>query len=174
MPPKVRITKEQLLNKAFEIMKTEGFSQITARRLAKELGCSTQPVYYAFKNMADLKKELYKISTTYFEERVKSLKGITAPELDFLEAGVAYIQAAKQEHNLFHFICMENNYALGSVSDLVRDVPLPPNQARLFLNLWLYAHGIACIIANNDVAFRDDEIRELLLNAYKGFSAPQE
>lgn len=170
MPPKAKITKEQIVDKAFEILKSEGFVGITTRRLSKELNCSTQPIYYIFKNMDDLKKELYKKGTAYFEKCVMDLKGKSRPELDFLEVGIAYIKAAKKEQKIFQFICMENNYTMNGVTELVRGVPLPENQARIFLNMWLYSHGIACIVSNNDVKFNEDEIRKLLVDAYKGFA----
>ncbi len=169
MPPKVRITKEQIIDKAFEILKAEGFSSISARRLSKELNCSTQPIYYIFENMEDLKKGLYRKGCAYFEQRVMELKDKSRPELDFLEVGVAYIKGAKLEHNIFHFICMENNYTMKGVSELVSGVPLMKAQAEIFLNVWLYAHGIASIIANNDVVFNEEEIRKLLKKAYRGF-----
>ncbi len=157
------------MNKAFEILKKEGFSGITARKLSKELHCSTQPIYYVFKNMDDLKKELYIKGKDYFEKYVMNLKEKSRPELDFLEVGVAYIKGAKLEQKIFHFICMENNYSMNGVSELVSGASLPEKHAGIFLNMWLYAHGIACIISNKDVALNEDEIRKILINAYKGF-----
>lgn len=171
MPPKVRITKDQIINRAFEILKAEGFAGITARRLSKELNCSTQPIYYIFQNMDDLKKELYKIGVVYFEKCVMELAMITRPNIDSPEIGIAYIKAAKIEQKIFHFICMENNYTMQGVSELVNGTQLPKERAEIFLNMWLYAHGIASIIANNDVLFNEEEIRKLLLNAYKGFAS---
>ncbi|MEN6316240.1 MAG: hypothetical protein ABFD25_18575 [Clostridiaceae bacterium] len=170
MPPKARITKEQIVGKAFEILKLEGFAGITARRLSKELNCSTQPIYSIFEDMDDLKKELYAKSKVYFEKCVMDIKDKSKPELDFLEIGVAYIKCSKKEQKIFHFICMENNYTMNGVAELVSGAPLPEKQAGIFLNMWLYAHGIACIISNNDVTFNENEIRKLLMNAYKGFS----
>jgi hypothetical protein len=171
MPPKAKITKEQIIDKAFEILKTEGFAGITARRLSKELNCSTQPIYSIFDDMYALKKELYAKSKVYFEKSVMDIKATSKPELEFLEIGVAYIKCSKKEQKIFHFICMENNYAMSGVSQLVSGSSLMEKQAEIFLNMWLYAHGIACIISNNDVAFNEEEIRKLLINAYKGFSS---
>lgn len=169
MPPKAKITKEQIVEKAFEIVRAEGFQGITARRLSTELGCSTQPVYYYFKNMEDLKKELYQKGRAYFIDYVKSIeKKVEGPEI-FLEAGVAYIKGAKQEQKLFHFICMENNYALSGIADLMRGTSLPEKEANLFLNIWIYAHGIASIVSNNDVPVNEEEIRKMLIQAYLGF-----
>ncbi|MFR5123406.1 MAG: TetR/AcrR family transcriptional regulator [Neglectibacter timonensis] len=60
MPPKVKIPKEAIIEKAFELTKVYGFEKVTARLLASELKCSTQPVFHAFRNMEELKEEVYK------------------------------------------------------------------------------------------------------------------
>ena len=51
MPPKVKIPREAIIEKAFELTKAYGFEKVTARFLASELKCSTQPVFHAFSNM---------------------------------------------------------------------------------------------------------------------------
>jgi AcrR family transcriptional regulator len=49
MPPKVRITKEDIINAAIEIVRKDGAQAINARNLAAYLNCSTQPVFSNFK-----------------------------------------------------------------------------------------------------------------------------
>ena len=56
MPPKVKITKEMIIDVAFEIARSEGAENINARTVSKKLGCSTQPVMYHFKTIEELKK----------------------------------------------------------------------------------------------------------------------
>lgn len=56
MPPKVKITKEMIIDAAFEIARSEGAENINARTVSKKLGCSTQPVMYHFKTIEELKK----------------------------------------------------------------------------------------------------------------------
>ena len=55
MPPKVKITKEMIIDAAFEIARSEGAENINARTVSKKLGCSTQPVMYHFKTIEELK-----------------------------------------------------------------------------------------------------------------------
>jgi len=169
MPPKAKVVKEQIVDKAFSILRKEGFQGLTVRRLAGELGCSTQPIYYYFSNMEELKKELYVKAREFFVEYVRSIELPASKESQFLEAGVAYIKGAKQENQLFHFICLEHNYALEEIHDLMKGTHLSLKESDLFLNLWLYAHGIACIVANNDVPVNEDEVRTLLTRAFLGF-----
>lgn len=54
MARKETITKNDILNAAFEMARTEGFSQVSARTLAAKAGCSTQPIFRVYKNMEEL------------------------------------------------------------------------------------------------------------------------
>ena len=44
MPPKVKITKENIVETAIELIKKEGEVSLNARSIASSLGCSTQPI----------------------------------------------------------------------------------------------------------------------------------
>ena len=51
MPAVRKVSKEQIIDAAVEVLRDDGFSAINARSVAKKLGCSTQPIYFSFKNM---------------------------------------------------------------------------------------------------------------------------
>ncbi len=55
MPAKAKVTKEMIIDAAFEIAKEMGAENIYARTISQKLGCSTQPVLYHFKTIEDLK-----------------------------------------------------------------------------------------------------------------------
>lgn len=61
MPAVRKVSKEQIIDAAVEVLRDDGFSAITARSVAKKLGCSTQPIYFSFKNMDELKAALISI-----------------------------------------------------------------------------------------------------------------
>ena len=44
MPAIAKVTKEMIIEAAFEIAKEMGAESITARTVSQKLGCSTQPV----------------------------------------------------------------------------------------------------------------------------------
>ena len=50
MPPKAKITKDMILNAAFEVARETGADHINARTVAKKLNCST-PVSYTHLRM---------------------------------------------------------------------------------------------------------------------------
>ena len=51
MPPKAKITRDMIIDAAFEIARNEGAENINARNVSKQLSCSTQPVMYHFKTI---------------------------------------------------------------------------------------------------------------------------
>ena len=58
MPPNPAITKEFILEKAFNLVREQGYQQLTARNLASYMNCSTMPIYSQIKNMQDLEREV--------------------------------------------------------------------------------------------------------------------
>ncbi len=65
MPPKPKITKEMIVDTAFNIVQKEGADKVTARSISEQLNCSTQPVLYYFSTVEDIKKAIYKKADEY-------------------------------------------------------------------------------------------------------------
>ena len=55
MPPKVKITKEDVINAAVDIVRESGAEALNARIIASVLKCSTQPVFSNFATMDELR-----------------------------------------------------------------------------------------------------------------------
>ena len=45
MPAIKKINKEDIINASVEIVRKEGITGLNARKIAKNLGCSTQPLH---------------------------------------------------------------------------------------------------------------------------------
>ncbi len=60
MPAIAKVTKEMIIDAAFEIAKEMGAENINARTVSQKLGCSTQPVLYHFKKIEDVRITAYK------------------------------------------------------------------------------------------------------------------
>ena len=58
MARKCAYTKEMILEAAIKLFKKEGSDAITAKNIAKELGCSVAPIYSVYLSLDDLKKDL--------------------------------------------------------------------------------------------------------------------
>ena len=48
MPPKIQIPKEKILRTGLDLVIREGYEVINIKRLAQEIGCSTQPISWSF------------------------------------------------------------------------------------------------------------------------------
>ena len=66
MPTTIKISKQMISDAAFEIAREKGVDQISNRELAKILNCSIRPIYYQFKNVEELNKELNEKIEEYF------------------------------------------------------------------------------------------------------------
>ena len=58
MPTKIKISKDMILDAAFEIVRKDGMEKLSNRELASKLKCSIRPIYYQFENVEEMQKEL--------------------------------------------------------------------------------------------------------------------
>jgi AcrR family transcriptional regulator len=58
MGPKIKFTREQIIDAAFEIAQAEGIDSITMRKIAEKMGSSVAPIYVNFKNVDELNEAL--------------------------------------------------------------------------------------------------------------------
>lgn len=57
MPAKIVFDKERVIDAALKIAENNGLEALNARSLAKEIGCSTQPIYLRYPDMSAVKAE---------------------------------------------------------------------------------------------------------------------
>ena len=80
----------------------EGNQALTIGRLAKELGCSTQPISWTFGSMEAFREEFAEYVLREFNSR-EVPHGTGAVQM-FAAVGLRYLRAAFDEPNLIHFI----------------------------------------------------------------------
>lgn len=176
MPAKRKIQKEDILQASISIISQEGLSALNARKIAKKLGCSTQPLFYLYENMDDLKKDVIDEIVKIFDREV--LKSETG-QLEYKDIGINYIHFAKEEPELFKIMFNRkiNEGAFdfidltGSAKTILETISkqtgMSNEDAKQFhLRMWLYVNGIASLVANQTVKFNDGEITELLKDQY--------
>jgi len=180
MPPKVKISKESIMEAAFQLLKEEGISKLNARGLAKSLKCSVQPIFRTFHQMDNLKKELYNYVERLFDEFMES--GMQKHQIPFLGIGLAYIEFAKTEKNLFKFLFMSDEFKGRNLLQMIKDESSQEiisiisamsglnfeQSQELFLSVWLITHGIASLMATNDCDLEESQIEVILMNAFTG------
>ena len=181
MPPRIKVSKEQVLNTAFEMTREEGFNALTARKLAAKLGSSTQPIFRAYENMDTLKEDLFYKSVDFFSENM--LKSLGSGEPAYLSMGRAYIELAKGERHLFELVASVEEHQgeeiheflqKGDCRNLLEKLPdvshLDIEQKReLFRMVWMFTHGVATQVTGKRIELDEDRIRDMLERAYKGF-----
>jgi AcrR family transcriptional regulator len=89
---------------AFRIIREKGRDKLSARSLARELKCSTMPVYSYLKSMKtlvnDLEEKAIDLMLTY--------QTTSSTGQPFLDMGLGYVLFARNEQNLFRFLFMES------------------------------------------------------------------
>ena len=114
MPPKVKITKADIIETALQILRKGGDSTINARGIAKSLCCSTQPVFSNFATMEELYKAVtesaYELYLGFLKREMESEK---YPK--YKSFGMAYIRFAREESELFKFLFMRDRRGEGFV-----------------------------------------------------------
>lgn len=180
MPAIAKVTKEMIIDAAFEIAKEMRAENITARTVSQKLGCSTQPVLYHFKTIEDVRIAAHKKASEFHMNYVTNLSG--KYERPMLEVGMRHIQFAVEEKNLFCFLFHSNYYTGVSLSDwftggifdslfpiLKRQAKVDERQAySIFSQIFLVTHGIASLLANNAMVYDEAYCINTLSNAYFG------
>ena len=113
--PKQRITKEMVVNAAFEIARSDGMEQVMVKNIAEKIGCSVQPIYSYCKNMEGLRQDVTLKVCSFIGEYVKT--HIDKDDI-FETTGRAYIQLAKEEPHLFKIFILHKRNSIASLEDL--------------------------------------------------------
>lgn len=181
MPPKAKITKDMIVDAAFEIARNEGAENINARTVSEKLNCSTQPVMYHFATIEELKKTVYAKTDSYHSEYLMNIKNPQKGAM--LGIGLNYIRFAIEEPHLFRFLFQSNIFNGTTLLEMIDAEELMPvilamqgavgggsiEQVKdIFLTIFLFVHGYASIIANNSLEYDEELIKAHLERAYNG------
>lgn len=174
------ITKDSIIETAFIMTKEEGFSQVTARKLAQKIGCSTQPIFRSYENMKQLGEELYLKAAEYYDTFYETYPIHDTPPIVHL--GLAYIQFAAAEPRLFELLFLSEHRGKRSLYELINGdkaiVSEEINKAvkagckdgsELFMKLWIFIHGAACMAVTKDYDLSQEETKDLLIKSYNSF-----
>lgn len=99
-----RIPKDQILDAALKMLIRDGYDSINIKTLAKELGCSTQPISWHFGSMPNLRKELTEAAFQYADKKMIPPPDDVVAIDRFREIGNRYIDLAYDEPNLARFL----------------------------------------------------------------------
>ncbi|WP_207941731.1 hypothetical protein DOK78_002757 [Enterococcus sp. DIV2402] len=176
MARKKTITRDQILNAAYEVVAKEGFSRFTARNIAAKMKCSTQPIYLEFKNMDELKKVLVKEIITKLSTKLLH-KEVTGNKL--IDLGINYIEFASEEKQLYKALYLEGETEMAELEeysyDYFYDGVIKGTEyeelsneklVSLYTGFWIVVSGVAALTSSSIITPSREETIELLEDSF--------
>lgn len=183
MARKIQISKEVILDAAFKMLLRDGYTAINITRLAKEIGCSTQPIAWHFGNMEGLREELLEYSLSFLKDKFV----IDGEHIAGILEGIAfrYIELAFDYPNLYKYLYMseqdgekmaavERNLRAANQDRVLRMLESEhglsaDKAAKYLMNLQLYVHGIASFAVTKMMFSSKEEIMGMIHEVSEAF-----
>lgn len=182
--------RADLIKAALKVLKKEGVSAVTLTGLAQAIGVSTPAVYNHFRNKEALLAAVAVAGYRRLIAREKVALSGASPEGRLRAVAVAYLRFALAEPNLYRLMFrreIENRslypelieaedeaFALAGriLEPMIDPTRRPQDYPRAFLP-WATLHGIAMLMSDRQVAFRDDrELEAIAAMAVEAHLAP--
>ncbi|MBD5131490.1 MAG: TetR/AcrR family transcriptional regulator [Clostridiales bacterium] len=175
MPPKAKFTREEVISAALGIVEQEGEKALTARSLGGALNSSARPIFTLFSSMDEVLTQVITAAKSVYKSYVD--EGLTESPA-FKGVGKSYIRFASERPQLFALLFMRDmhgtpdvNYILNLVDDSAKEILRSivdgygfdeATAKKLYVNMWLYTHGIATLIVTGVCSFSADEISNMM------------
>lgn len=187
MGRKTQITKQIILETALQLLIREGYGAVTVQNLAKQIGCSTQPIVWHFENMQNFRKEFLCYCIAYTKEQFTVWNGSLEDMLS--QTACRYIAIARQMPHLFRFVYVENKSECKN-SEIIHQLQLDntprllellhtekgltgEQAARFLMNYEFYIHGIASYTAGGFCTYSQEQLQTLAERARDAFLAEE-
>jgi AcrR family transcriptional regulator len=175
MARSTKFTKEELLIKGVEFIRTYGIEKLNARDLAKYVGCSTQPIFKNWNTLEeykqDLKIELRKDYSSFINKYVD--------KEDYLYTiSYAYAMYAKEESNIFKALfitelagsrttreVLDTDRNRPTIESMIKQYNVSLKEAEsIYRDVRFYTHGIATQLCCKSIVLDDKELSQLIKN----------
>ncbi len=180
MPPKVRFTKDEVIQAALCILRNSGMAGLTARALGQALGSSAKPVFGLFRNMEEVQSEVLAAAHEVYQTYLRSAMEQTVYP-PYKAGGMAYIQFATDERELFKLLFMRDRTPMEQKEQpsdreqlrpllqlLMQNLGIDEDTAYLcHMEMWIFVHGVAVMKATSFLDWDTEFISKALTNAYK-------
>ena len=150
MPPKAKVTREMILDAAFDLVRSEGQGALNVRALARCLGCSTQPILYNFATMEALTAAVY--------ERADEERHLFRFLFESNRFGGMDLRGLMQ------------GPGIGELVDILsQGLCCERAEAeRVFLAFFAVVHGLGSLLCNNAMAYDETQCTEMLETVFYG------
>ncbi len=180
MPPRVKITKEEIVSAALELVRKQGPEAVNARTVAAVLQCSTQPIFSNFATMDALQEAVIASAYGIYLDFLKG-EAEKGEYPQYKSFGMAYIRFAKEERELFKLLFMRDRTGEdlspspdfeASAEMIMEANGVTKETARLMhLEMWACVHGIGTMFATSFLALDFSLVSDMLTDIYQGIRA---
>ena len=181
MPPKIKVTKEQIIAAGLELVRAGGPEALNARAVAARLDCSTQPVFSNYASMEALERGVLAAADSLFRahlDRAMARKDIPP----YKAMGLGYVDFARKEPALYRWLFMRDRAGEPPVDDraenaavidlIARQTDLSRDEAWLFhVEMWVFVHGLGAMAATGYLAWDEDMASGMLTDMFQGLLA---
>lgn len=178
--PKQKITREMVVDAAFDIARHEGMEQVLVKTIADRLGCSVQPIYSYCSSMKELRQAVTEQADLFMHRYIQ--QHIDPADM-FRSTGVAYLNFAAEEPHLFQLFIQHRRDGIANLDEFYRRETNPQvaqsiaealhvsvaKARRLHLNMLIFTTGIGTILATTAPDLPMDELLPLLESAHQAF-----
>ena len=164
--PKQKMTKEMVVDAAFQLAREGGMERVLVKDIAARLGCSVQPIYSYCRNMDGLRRDVFQRVSAFVRDYFAQSGG------GFQATGRAYVRLAREEPELFKIYTLHPREGVACLDDLYRAEAAPAMAAaiagelgleveaarRLHLNMMIYTIGLGAIFSVSHPGIPAEEI----------------
>ena len=172
-------TRENIIDATVDLIREQGWHQVTTRKIAKQMGASTMPIYSHLKSLDDLEQDLrVKVRSMLKEFQLHSYT-----DQPLLNLAFGYVVFARDEKQLFRFLYLDRPELIerGNLSGMKdsffeqfgEDSPVgaalsameEEGQEAMIQNTWIFTHGLAMLVNSGSLGSCPDKT---ILNYLQG------
>ena len=172
MPPKVKFSKDEIVNAALNVARVKGLAAVTTRDIAAELQVSTRPIFTYFKSMSEVREEILHAAEKVYQEYLA--KGLRE-DIPFFGFGMQHLHFALDEPQLYRMLFLDSatdknramntlGQARGLVHGCVKQIYLMDDKTadRLIRDMWLVVHSLGTLIVTGGCSYTLEEMGAIL------------
>ena len=182
MPAIRKVSRDEIIDAAVDVLREGGFAAVNARSVAKKLGCSTQPIYFSFQNMDELKAALTQQAIDLHTRRVReSLRVHAGNDSRYSSYGMGFVRFAAEEKQLFRWLYLEDgqlgpyrNDVLQSevLGVLIEEFGYSEQVAERFhQDMTYFTYGLAILANTGHLHLTQPELREAFRREFRALIA---
>lgn len=168
------ITREAVLDAAIRIVRRDGEESLSSRNIAKEIGCSSRPIYTLYENMDGLLQDVRRSAIAIFQDKVADCLDYVPA---FKEYGIRLVKFGVEEYNLFRMIFLSRDLKQEDFGEVlhacrnafINEYYVSSDHADMLISLvWTYVCGLATLIHTGAVQMTDEQISDSLSDEFVG------